>query len=95
MAGVYLPVPAHHDADCSGHEVRLGLVETLWPRTWTAFLSPPVAMSAYYLKSVVPEWELKTIYGGMMDFMVLQVIGSAALLLFPDLALCFLGFLFD
>ena len=61
----------------------------------TAFLSPPVAMSAYYLKSVVPEWELKTIYGGMMDFMVLQVIGLAALMLFPDLALWFPRFLFD
>jgi len=23
----------------------------------TAFLSPPVAMSAYYLKAVVPDWE--------------------------------------
>jgi tripartite ATP-independent transporter DctM subunit len=61
----------------------------------TAFLSPPVAMSAYYLKAVVPEWDLKTIYGGMMDFMVLQVIGLAALMLFPDLALWFPRFLFD
>ncbi len=40
----------------------------------TAFLSPPVAMSAYYLKAVVPEWELSTIYSGMAQFMVLQVI---------------------
>jgi TRAP-type mannitol/chloroaromatic compound transport system permease large subunit len=27
----------------------------------TAFLSPPVAMSAYYLKAVAPDWELLTI----------------------------------
>jgi TRAP-type mannitol/chloroaromatic compound transport system permease large subunit len=31
----------------------------------TAFLSPPVAMSAYYLRSVVPQWQLSTIYRGM------------------------------
>ena len=39
----------------------------------TAFLSPPVAMSAYYLKQVVKEWNLRLIYRGMADFMVLQV----------------------
>ena len=41
----------------------------------TAFLSPPVAMSAYYLKAVAPEWSLKDIYIGMMQFMVLQFLG--------------------
>jgi len=41
----------------------------------TAWLSPPVALSAYFLKGVVPEWDLKDIYLGMMQFMVLQVIG--------------------
>jgi tripartite ATP-independent transporter DctM subunit len=53
----------------------------------TAFLSPPVAMSAYYLKAVVPEWELSTIYRGMADFMILQVIGLILLIFFPDIAL--------
>jgi tripartite ATP-independent transporter DctM subunit len=53
----------------------------------TAYLSPPVAMSAYYLKAVVPQWELSTIYRGMMEFMVLQVIGLLLLLLFPEVAL--------
>ena len=28
----------------------------------TAWLSPPVALSAYFLKGVVPEWDLKDIY---------------------------------
>ena len=53
----------------------------------TAFLSPPVAMSAYYLKSVAPRWELKTIYAGMFQFMVLQVVALIALLVFPEIAL--------
>jgi TRAP-type mannitol/chloroaromatic compound transport system permease large subunit len=44
-------------------------------------------MSAYYLKAVVPQWELSTIYRGMMEFMVLQVIGLLLLLLFPEVAL--------
>jgi TRAP-type mannitol/chloroaromatic compound transport system permease large subunit len=38
----------------------------------TAFLSPPVAMAAYYLKGVAPEWSLGKIYRGMMEFMILQ-----------------------
>ena len=53
----------------------------------TAFLSPPVAMAAYYLKAVAPTWELKDIYRGMFDFMLLQVIGLAAVFFFPQVAL--------
>ena len=61
----------------------------------TAFLSPPVAMSAYYLKAVVPEWDLKTIYLGMADFMVLQVIALLAVMIFPEIALWFPNWLFS
>jgi len=53
----------------------------------TAWLSPPVALSAYFLKGVVPDWPLKDIYAGMMQFMVLQVIGLLLVLFFPQLAL--------
>ena len=53
----------------------------------TAWLSPPVALSAYFLKGVVPEWKLSDIYAGMMQFMVLQVIGLGFILFFPQLAL--------
>ena len=53
----------------------------------TAFLSPPVAMAAYYLKSVAPTWELKEIYKGMFAFMMLQVIGLALVFFFPQIAL--------
>jgi TRAP-type mannitol/chloroaromatic compound transport system permease large subunit len=46
-------------------------------------------MSAYYLKAVVPDWDLKTIYKGMADFMILQIIGLILLMLFPEIALWF------
>jgi len=52
----------------------------------TAWLSPPVALSAYFLKGVVPQWSLKDIYAGMVQFMVLQLLGVGLLLLFPKLA---------
>jgi TRAP-type mannitol/chloroaromatic compound transport system permease large subunit len=53
----------------------------------TAYLSPPVAMSAYYLRNVVPQWSLTTIYKGMADYMVIQVLVLLLLLLFPAIAL--------
>ena len=53
----------------------------------TAWLSPPVALSAYFLKGVVPEWDLKDIYLGMMQFMCIQVIGLILIFLFPGFAL--------
>ena len=52
----------------------------------TAFLSPPVAMSAYYLRQVVSDWSLATIYKGMGQFMVLQVFAIALMLVFPKIA---------
>jgi tripartite ATP-independent transporter DctM subunit len=60
----------------------------------TAFLSPPVAMAAYYLKGVAPAWELGDIYRGMFEFMILQCIGLALLLIFPQLALWLPSLLF-
>jgi TRAP-type mannitol/chloroaromatic compound transport system permease large subunit/TRAP-type mannitol/chloroaromatic compound transport system permease small subunit len=53
----------------------------------TAWLSPPVALSAYFLKGVVPEWDLKDIYVGMMQFMVIQLIGLILIMVFPQIAL--------
>jgi tripartite ATP-independent transporter DctM subunit len=52
----------------------------------TAYLSPPVAMSAYYLKQVVRDWSLATIYRGMFQFMGLQVLAIALLFIFPAIA---------
>ncbi len=52
----------------------------------TAFLSPPVAMSGYYLKQVVPAWPLSTIFKGMMEFMAIQIFAIALLLAFPAIA---------
>jgi TRAP-type mannitol/chloroaromatic compound transport system permease large subunit len=55
----------------------------------TAFLSPPVAMSAYYLKQAVKEWSLSTIYRGMYQFMVIQCLCVALVLVFPQIAMWF------
>lgn len=53
----------------------------------TAWLSPPVALSAYFLKGVVPNWDLKDIYLGMMQFMLVQLLGLILLFTFPQLVL--------
>ncbi|MDG2340080.1 MAG: TRAP transporter large permease subunit, partial [Paracoccaceae bacterium] len=53
----------------------------------TAWLSPPVALSAYFLKGVVPNWDLKDIYLGMMQFMLVQLLGLTLLFIFPQLVL--------
>ena len=51
----------------------------------TAWLSPPVALSAYFLKGVVPQWDLKDIYAGMVQFMALQILAVGLLLMFPGM----------
>jgi tripartite ATP-independent transporter DctM subunit len=61
----------------------------------TAFLSPPVAMSAYYLKQVVADWSLATIYKGMFEFMGIQVVAIALLVSFPAIATWLPNYLFS
>jgi tripartite ATP-independent transporter DctM subunit len=53
----------------------------------TAWLSPPVALSAYFLKGVAPDWDLSDIYRGMMQFMAIQVVGLALIIIFPQIVL--------
>jgi tripartite ATP-independent transporter DctM subunit len=60
----------------------------------TAYMSPPVAMSAYYLKGVAPNWGLGDIYRGMGQFMVLQLIGLALCIVFPGISLWLPHYLF-
>lgn len=60
----------------------------------SAWLSPPVALSAYFLKGVMPEWELKDIYLGMLQFMGFQLLGLMLLLLFPQISLWLPGVLY-
>jgi TRAP-type mannitol/chloroaromatic compound transport system permease large subunit len=61
----------------------------------TSFLSPPVAMSAFYLKGVAPKHvTLNQIYQGMYPYMAIQVLSMIALYLVPQLALWLPGELF-
>ena len=60
----------------------------------TAYLSPPVAMSAYYLKQVVKSWSLGTIYRGMFQFMGIQVVAIVLVFIFPAIATWLPDYLF-
>lgn len=54
----------------------------------TAFLSPPVAMAAFYLKGVSPPHvTLNQIFAGMIPFMGIQVIAIVLLYNFPGIGL--------
>ncbi len=54
----------------------------------TAFLSPPVAMAAFYLKGVSPPHvTLNQIFAGMMPFMAIQVFAIFLLYMFPAIGL--------
>jgi TRAP-type mannitol/chloroaromatic compound transport system permease large subunit len=54
----------------------------------TAFLSPPVAMSAFYLKGVAPKHvTLNQIFAGMLPFMGIQVVAIVLLYIWPQIGL--------
>jgi len=54
----------------------------------TAFLSPPVAMAAFYLKGVSPKHvTLNQIFAGMLPFMGIQILALALLYTFPGIGM--------
>jgi tripartite ATP-independent transporter DctM subunit len=54
----------------------------------TSFLTPPMAMSCYYLKGIAPpEIQLTTIFRGALPFLFMVFIAMAMLYIFPQIAL--------
>lgn len=84
---LFLPIIEGLDLGLSRAEMLLWFGATIAVNLQTAFLSPPVAMSAYYLKTVMPEWNLLNIFHGMAQFMLIQVVALAFVVAFPAITL--------
>jgi TRAP-type mannitol/chloroaromatic compound transport system permease large subunit len=79
---IFLPLLGHFQID----PLFFGLLVAL--NLQTAFLSPPVAMAAFYLKGVAPRHvTLNQIFAGMIPFMAIQVIAIVLLYMFPQIGL--------
>ena len=79
---IFIPLLPHFGID----PLFFGLLVAL--NLQTAFLSPPVAMAAFYLKGVSPPHvTLYQIFAGMMPFMGIQVIAIVLLYTFPQIGL--------
>ena len=61
----------------------------------TSFLTPPMAMSAYYLKGVAPKHvQLIEIFRGIMPYLAIVILAMALMYLFPEIALWLPKYLF-
>jgi TRAP-type mannitol/chloroaromatic compound transport system permease large subunit len=79
---IFIPLLPHFGID----PLFFGLLVAL--NLQTAFLSPPVAMAAFYLKGVSPPHvTLNQIFAGMLPFMAIQVFAIVLLYLFPAIGM--------
>ena len=79
---IFIPLLPHFQID----PLFFGLLVAL--NLQTAFLSPPVAMAAFYLKGVSPPHvTLNAIFAGMMPFMGIQILALVLLYTFPQIGL--------
>ena len=79
---IFIPLLAKFNID----PLFFGLLVAL--NLQTAFLSPPVAMAAFYLKGVSPPHvTLNQIFAGMLPFMGIQVVALALLYVWPQIGL--------
>ena len=66
----------------------LGILVLVAMALQTSFLTPPVGFAIFYLRGMVPkEVELTHIYKGVIPFVILQLIGLAMLVIWPQLVL--------
>jgi TRAP-type mannitol/chloroaromatic compound transport system permease large subunit len=86
---IFIPLLSHFQVD----PLFFGLLVAL--NLQTAFLSPPVAMAAFYLKGVAPPHvTLNQIFAGMMPFMAIQVLALILLYAFPAIGMWLPEFLY-
>ncbi len=79
---IFIPLLPHFGID----PLFFGLLVAL--NLQTAFLSPPVAMAAFYLKGVSPPHvTLNQIFAGMLPFMAIQVFAIFLLYQFPAIGM--------
>jgi TRAP-type mannitol/chloroaromatic compound transport system permease large subunit len=75
---IFLPLLAHFEVD----PLLFGILIAL--NLQTAFLSPPMAMSAYYLKGISPpEVRLSAIFNGCMPYMLIVIVAMVIVYVFP------------
>jgi tripartite ATP-independent transporter DctM subunit len=78
---IFLPLLPHFGID----PLFFGILVAL--NLQTSFLTPPMAMSAYYLKGIAPpQVQLTQIFSGCMPFLMMVFISMAALYIFPQIA---------
>ncbi len=77
---IFLPLLPHFGVD----PLFFGILVAL--NLQTSFLTPPMAMSAYYLKGVAPPYVLlSTIFKGCLPFVSMVFVAMAAIYIFPGL----------
>jgi TRAP-type mannitol/chloroaromatic compound transport system permease large subunit len=86
---IFLPLLKHFNID----PVLWGVL--VFVNLQAAFLSPPVAMSAFYLKGVAPKHvTLNQIFGGMMPYMLIVILCMVIMYLWPGMTLWLPNFLY-
>ena len=87
---IFIPLLGHFNID----PLFFGILVAL--NLQTAFLSPPVAMAAFYLKGVAPPHvTLNQIFLGMLPYMAIQIFAMVLLYIFPQVALWLPYVLYD
>ncbi|RWB35320.1 MULTISPECIES: TRAP transporter large permease subunit [unclassified Mesorhizobium] len=77
---IFLPLLAHFEID----PLFFGVLVAV--NLQTAFLSPPMAMSAYYLKGISPPHvQLSDIFRGMMPYMLIVILCMVIIYIFPQI----------
>ena len=86
---IFIPLLTHFNVD----PILFGTMVAV--NLQAAFLSPPVAMSAFYLKGVSPPHvTLNQIFAGMMPYMVIVIICLAIMYVWPGMTLWLPEFLY-
>jgi len=86
---IFIPLLAHYNVDPVLFAIMVAV------NLQAAFLSPPVAMSAFYLKGVAPSHvTLNQIFAGMMPYMLIVILCMVIMYVWPGMTLWLPRFLY-
>ncbi|MBN8290964.1 TRAP transporter large permease subunit [Rhodobacter sp. NTK016B] len=84
---IVAPIVAQLDFGLPGDQVMIWFAIALAVNLQTSFLTPPFGYALFYLRGIAPELPIRTIYRGVIPFVLIQITALLLVIFIPAIAL--------
>ncbi|WP_370206640.1 TRAP transporter large permease [Pararhodobacter marinus] len=84
---IVAPIVAQLDFGLPGDQVMIWFAIALAVNLQTSFLTPPFGYALFYLRGIAPDLPIRTIYRGVIPFVLIQITALLLVVFIPAIAL--------